>query len=112
MTWQNLDRYEVGVYWPRDDSYGIPEVVNDLQQASAAIERLNRSGYGVGSSHPSEIHVRRVRVDVVPLDQIPMTFTHFRCEDCGFESEITESGIARHRKDCKTGTTVPTRKRK
>lgn len=107
MAWTNGDWYEVGVYWPQEGDYGIPSTVHTLAQAAEKIEVLNRAGYGVGGSHPSEIHVRRVQVNLIPLSEIPLAVTNFRCADCGFEGEITDSAIASHRKDCRTGTTEP-----
>lgn len=67
-----IDRLQVDVYWPRDGGYGCPTVVNTLDEAASVAARLRRGGYGDPSSHPpSVIQVRRVRVDLIPLEDLP-----------------------------------------
>ncbi len=66
------DRLQVDIYWPRDGGYGCPTVVKTLEEAAREVAKLRRGGYGGPDSHsPSVIQVRRVRVDLIPLEDLP-----------------------------------------
>ncbi len=72
-----IDQLRVDIYCPREGSYGCPTLVSTLEQAAAEVARLRRGGYGGPGTHsPSVIQVRRVRVDRIPLEDLP------KVEDC------------------------------
>lgn len=67
-----IDLLEVAVYWPQEGGYGIPTVVHTLESAAAEVAKLRRMGYGGPGTHiPSSIHVRRIRVDLIPIEDLP-----------------------------------------
>lgn len=66
------DRLQVDIYWPRDGGYGCPKEVPTLEAAAAEVSKLRRMGYGGPETHnPSVIQVRRIRVELIPLEDLP-----------------------------------------
>jgi hypothetical protein len=61
MSWHSKTWYEIGVYWPNDGAYGIPDIANTEEQARAKKEFAERNGYNVPGK--SEVHIRKVTVE-------------------------------------------------
>jgi hypothetical protein len=68
-AWETTDVYQVGVYWPEEGSYGIPTTCY-FEQIPGLVRELLRQHYGCGGALPSEIHIRRVRIDRVTLEEV------------------------------------------
>lgn len=67
-----VDRLQVDIYWLKDGGYGCPTVVPTLEAAAAEVMKLRKAGYGGPGTHsPSVIQVRRIRVDRIPLEDLP-----------------------------------------
>lgn len=66
------DVLQVDIYWPNEDSYGIPKRVYTLKQAAQYVAELRRSGYGNPTTgpHVSIIQVRRIQVHRFPLEML------------------------------------------
>lgn len=66
------DHFQVDIYWPRSGGYGCPHIVHTLEEAAQYVLKLRRGGYGGPETHsPSVIEVRRIRIDRIPLEDLP-----------------------------------------
>ncbi len=66
------DRLQVDIYWPNDGGYGCPKTVHSLEEAAREVKNLRKCGYGGPGTHrPSVIQVRRIRIDLIPIEDLP-----------------------------------------
>jgi hypothetical protein len=59
--WKSKTWYEIGVYWPSDDSYGIPDSALTEELARSRKEFFERNGYNTPGE--SEVHIRKITIE-------------------------------------------------